>query len=76
MITDDDLLAFLNERPARLIRICEHFGLPYAYSAVQRGPAGEDWGYTQEAKRIRNQLQRLRKARRVDTDQGARWKAR
>lgn len=65
MITDDDLIAFLRERPARLVRICEHFGLPY------RPPP-----YTPEAKAIRKQLQRLRYARRLETDQGQRWSVR
>lgn len=50
--TDEQLIAFLREQPGQSVkRICERFDLPYSPPP-----------YTPEAKAIRNQLQRLRKA--------------
>lgn len=64
--TDDELIAFLKESPARSLKdICGKFALPYCKT---------DSSYTPEAKAVRNQLQRLRRAYRIRTDQGSRWK--
>lgn len=73
--TDADLIAFLRDHPMRsLAQICDHFSIPYAYSAVRPDPETMlHYGYTPEAKAVRNQLQRLRKARLIKS-QGTGWR--
>jgi len=58
---DAELLAFLGQCPCSLKRICDQFRVPYAPPP-----------YTPEARAIRNQLQRLRKDKRV-CSYGGRW---
>ena len=72
---DAELLASLREQPRTLKEICEHFDVPYCYSTVRRSPDGMDYGYTPETKAVRNQLQRLRLARKISC-RGTRWEVR
>lgn len=66
MPTDEQLIAFLKEESGQsLAQICTHFSLPYCYSTVRPGPKGETYGYTTELRALRNQLQRLRRARKL-----------
>lgn len=73
--SDDDILAFLRERPrSRFAIICERFAVPYCYSSVRPGPKRQTCGYTAEANALGQQLQRLRKAGQVYSDAGC-WYA-
>lgn len=72
-MNDEELIAFLKGNPRSSLRqICDHFCLPWTYSAVNRSPDGMDYGYTPEAKRAALRLQRLRKARKIKSE-GQRW---
>jgi len=61
--TDTELLDYITAHPRRsLADICARFGVPYTAAD----------GYTPEAKAVANQLQRLRRARKIRSD-GQRW---
>jgi hypothetical protein len=73
--SDDDLIAFLRERPrSRFAIICERFAVPYCYSSVRPGPKRQTCGYTAEANALGQQLQRLRKVGKVYSESGC-WYA-
>jgi hypothetical protein len=73
--SDDDILAFLRERPrSRFAIICERFAVPYCYSVLWPGPKGQTFGYTAEANALGQQLQRLRKVGKVYSESGC-WYA-
>jgi hypothetical protein len=73
--SDDDLIAFLRERPRRRFAvICERFAVPYCYSVLWPGPKGQTFGYTAEANALGQQLQRLRKVGKVYSESGC-WYA-
>lgn len=73
--SDDDLIAFLRERPrSRFAIICERFAVPYCYSVLWPGPKGQTFGYTAEANALGQQLQRLRKVGKVYSESGC-WYA-
>mgnify|MGYP001575058677 CR=1 FL=1 len=68
--TDDDLIQYITGNSgARVVRLCERFSLTYCYSDLD----APKFGYTEQAKSLRNQLQRLRKAQRIISSNGQRW---
>ena len=61
--SDSDVIAFLRQRPGiRFKAICERFAVPYCYSVKQPGPRGQRSGYTIEADKLSQQMQRMRLA--------------
>lgn len=72
---DATLLAFLRERPSTLREICERFGVAWCHSPVCPRSDGATDGYTEECRAIRNQLQRLRRARKIRCE-STRWEVR
>jgi hypothetical protein len=74
--TDDQLLDELRASGgARLRTLCDAFSLMWCYSENDPSPDGMDYGYTAEAKAMRNQLQRLRLAGKI-RQQGGKWSVR
>lgn len=72
--TDDDLIAYLERNPGSKLRaLCKAFDLPCTYEV--KGYSGQRF-YTDAAKALAGQLQRLRRAGKLRNEQGQRWEAR